>query len=146
MNRIEKVTIFKAPRARVWRALSDVGEFNTWFKVNLSGSFTPGATLRGPVTYPGHEWLIAELIVERVEPEHHLSFRWHPAAIERGVDHSAEPHTLVSFDLAEVPAGTRLSLVESGFDQLPPHRREAAFRMNERGWASQLENLARHVA
>jgi len=53
---------------------------------------------------------------------------------------------LVEFRLEERGDGTLLTLTESGFAKLPPERRGEAFRMNEGGWAEQLENIARHVA
>jgi hypothetical protein len=37
-------------------------------------------------------------------------------------------------------------VVESGFDQIPLVRRAEAWRMNDQGWASQMENIERHVA
>ena len=42
--------------------------------------------------------------------------------------------------------GTLLSVVESGFDNVPPERRLGAFRMNSEGWDIQTKNLERHVA
>jgi hypothetical protein len=42
--------------------------------------------------------------------------------------------------------GTLLTVTESGFQKLPPERRAEAFRMNEGGWAEQLQNIERHVA
>jgi uncharacterized protein YndB with AHSA1/START domain len=62
------------------------------------------------------------------------------------VDYASEPTTLVTFTLDETPEGTRLTVVESGFDQLPPARRAEAFRMNEGGWTAQLQNISRHVS
>jgi uncharacterized protein YndB with AHSA1/START domain len=56
-----------------------------------------------------------------------------------------EPPTLVEFTLEKTATGTRLRIVESGFDKLPSKRRDEAFRMNERGWSSQLGNIAQHV-
>jgi uncharacterized protein YndB with AHSA1/START domain len=87
-----------------------------------------------------------EYTIERVDPERELSYRWHPYAVEPGVDYSDEPTTLVVFQLADEAGGTRLTLVESGFDRLPPARRADALRMNDEGWAEQLTNIARHVA
>jgi hypothetical protein len=52
---------------------------------------------------------------------------------------------LVEFHLEAVPEGTRLTIVESGFDGVLPHRRERAFRMNEGGWAAQAENIRKYV-
>ncbi len=123
-DRIEKQVVLKAPRSRVWRALADAGEFGSWFGADLSGqTFAPGARVRGPITYPGYEHLVMEVVVDRVEPERLLSFRWHPNAHDPAADYSQEETTLVVFTLEEVPGGTRLTVVESGFDRIPLARR-----------------------
>ena len=145
-DRIEKQILLRAPRSRVWRAVSDYKQFGEWFRVALEGPFAPGARVRGKVTYPGYEHVTFEVQVERVEPERLLSWRWHPAAIEAGVDYSKEPTTLVVFELEEQSGGTLLKVVESGFDRLPPARRANAFRLNEQGWAAQMENVRRFLA
>ena len=145
-DRIEKQIRLSAPRARVWRALTDTREFGQWFGVKLSGTVAPGAKLRGPITSKGHEHVTLEVTVETVEPEKRFSFRWHPYAIEPGVDYSSEPTTLVVFTLEEVEGGTLLTVVESGFDKIPASRRVKAFEMNSKGWAMQMENIKRHVA
>lgn len=143
-DRIEKTVILKAPRSRVWRSISDAKQFGEWFKVNLDGTFTAGATIHGTITYPGYEGLRLELVVERIEPERYFSYRWHPG--DPRTDYSAEPMTLVEFTLEDVPGGTRLTIVESGFDKIPLARRAEAFRMNEGGWTEQIENIGRYVA
>jgi uncharacterized protein YndB with AHSA1/START domain len=145
-DRIERTIILRAPRSRVWRALASADEFGAWFGLTLEGAFAPGARLTGRRTTPGHEHLTLEISVERIEPEHLLSYRWHPYAIEAGVDYASEPTTLVEFHLAEVADGTQLTVVESGFDRIPLERRALAFRMNEQGWAEQLTHLAAYVA
>jgi len=144
-DRIEKTIVLKAPQSRVWRALTDAKEFGQWFRVNLDGGFAEGATICGRSTHPGYEHLTMEMLIQRIQPEHLFSYRWHPYAVEPGVDYSAEPTTLVEFRLDEVAGGTRLTVVESGFDRLPRARRDEAFRMNDAGWAEQLKNIERHV-
>jgi len=143
-DRIEKSVLLRAPRSRVWRALTDSGEFGTWFQAVLEGPFVVGETVDGRITYPGYEHVRFEVRVERMEPEHLFALRWHPGA-DPPEDPDAEPTTLVEFRLEEVPEGTRLTLVESGFDRLPPERREVAFRQNEQGWTGQMESIRRHV-
>jgi hypothetical protein len=69
-----------------------------------------------------------------MEPERLFSFRWHPFAIEPGIDYSAEPTTLVVFVLEEAPNGVMLTVTEPGFDRIPLERRAKAFAANERGW------------
>lgn len=145
-DRIEKTIELRAPRSRVWRAIATATEFGSWFGVELEGEFVEGTTVFGRMTIPRYEHVRLELRVERVEPERYFSYRWHPAAIDPAVDYSAEPTTLVEFTLEEVGSETRLTIVESGFDQLPIGRRAEAFRMNEGGWKGQIANIARHVA
>jgi uncharacterized protein YndB with AHSA1/START domain len=82
---------------------------------------------------------------ERIEPQHYFSFRWIPYGIDADVDPHAEPTTLVEFRLEPVAEGTLLTIVESGFDRVPAHRRERAFRMNEGGWTAQAENVRKYV-
>jgi uncharacterized protein YndB with AHSA1/START domain len=144
-DRIEKQITLRAPRARVWRAIADSEQFGQWFKVKLAGPFVEGQTVRGQITHPGYEHLAMEIMVERVQPERYLAYRWHPYAIDPAVDYSAEPATLVEFTLEESGPDTVLRIVESGFDRIPAGRRDEAFRMNERGWAGQLKNIERHV-
>ena len=145
-DRIEKQVVLRAPRARVWRALTDTTEFGQWFGVRLEGKFVPGAEVRGPITIPGYTHVVMTVTVERVEPQHLFSYRWHPYAVDPKVDYSSEPTTLVEFKLEDFEGGTRLTVVESGFDRLPVARRAEAFRMNDGGWTAQLRNIERHVA
>jgi uncharacterized protein YndB with AHSA1/START domain len=145
-DRIERRILLQAPRARVWRALTNAEEFGKWFGVNLKGrTFTAGQSTQGQITYPGYEYITFDVHIERLEPERLMSWRWHPAAVERGRDYSQEPTTLVVFELADAEGGTLLSVVESGFDKVPPERRMEAFRMNSGGWDEQVQNIARHV-
>jgi uncharacterized protein YndB with AHSA1/START domain len=144
-DRIEKVVDLAAPVSRVWRALTDHREFGAWFRVRLEGPFVPGQASRGQITYPGYEHVRWEAVVQTMEPEQRFSFTWHPYAVDPKADYSGEPPTLVEFTLEQIPTGTRLRIVESGFDKLPVHRRDEAFRMNEGGWSARAENIARHV-
>src|SRR5258705_13430196 len=146
-DRIERSTLLKAPRARVWRALSNAEEFGDWFGVALKGkTFTAGERVQGNITYPGYEHVVFDIVIERMEPERLLSWRWHPAAVDPAVDYSPEPTTLVVFEIEEGDGGVLLSVVESGFDKIPLARRATAFRMNASGWDGQMKNIEKHVA
>jgi uncharacterized protein YndB with AHSA1/START domain len=144
-DRIEKKILLRAPKSRVWRALTNSDEFGTWFRVKLESGFAVGKTVTGKVTYPGYEHLTFSVDVERMDAERLFSFRWHPYAVDPKIDYSREPTTLVEFRLGEVAEGTMLTVVESGFDRIPAGRRDEAFRMNSQGWAIQMENVQRHV-
>jgi uncharacterized protein YndB with AHSA1/START domain len=145
-DRIEKQTLLRAPRSRVWQALTDSQAFGEWFGAKLADPFAPGARIRGAITHPGYEHVTFEITIERMEPERLFSWRWHPHAIDPGTDYSAEPTTLVVFELAEVADGTLLTVVESGFDGIPLARRLEAYRGNEGGWEWQMQSIAKYVS
>jgi uncharacterized protein YndB with AHSA1/START domain len=144
-DRIERSVFLRAPRAQVWKALSDAKAFGEWFGVKLNGSFAPGARLQGKVTHKGYENYPFEFTIDRIVPERLLSWRWHPNAVDPGVDYSAEPETEVAWQLEDTPGGTVVRVVESGFDALPASRRNAAYEGNEKGWNMQMEAIENYL-
>jgi uncharacterized protein YndB with AHSA1/START domain len=156
-DRIEKKVLLRASLKRVWQALADSGEFGAWFGVRFDGAFMPGATMRGIVTpttvdpevakaQKAYEGAPFEIVIDRMEPERLLSFRWHPFAVEPDYDYSAEPMTLVEFTLEEVAEGVLLTVVESGFDRIPIKRRAKAFTANAGGWGMVVGLIALYVS
>lgn len=145
-DRIEREIMLKATRARVWRAISNAEEFGNWFGVTFKNvTFAAGKKVLGQINIPGYEHIVFEIVIERLEPEKLMSWRWHPYAVDPSIDYSKEESTLVVFELKEVEGGTLLKVVESGFDKVPPERRLEAYRMNSGGWESQLRNIEKHV-
>jgi uncharacterized protein YndB with AHSA1/START domain len=144
-DRIEKIIDLNAPIERVWRAVSDHKEFGTWFRVELEAPFVVGQEATGRITYPGYEHLTWKAKVVAIEPLRRFAFTWPPYGIDPDVDYSKEEPTLVEFLLEPNGAGTRLTIIESGFDKVPAHRREEAFRMNDGGWTQQAQNIKAHV-
>ena len=154
---IEKQILLRAPLKRVWQALSNSTEFGTWFGVTFDAPFEPGAKMAGRAAptqvdadvakgQKPYEGLPFEITIERMEPERLFSFRWHPYAIERGVNYSMEPTTLIAFTLEPVADGVMLTVTESGFDQIPLERRAKAFTANEKGWATQMRLIEAYLA
>ncbi|MDA7949476.1 MAG: SRPBCC family protein [Hyphomicrobiaceae bacterium] len=145
-DRIVKTIELKAPVSRVWRALTDPDEFGQWFRVKLDGPFRPGALSTGTMTFPGYEHYPWRAVVERMDHEQFLSFRWHDFDEESGVDISKQPVTLVEFRLEPTNEGTRLTITESGFEAIPDPRRIEVLRENTEGWNIQADNIATHVS
>ena len=144
-DRIEREILLRAPRTRVWEALTDAQQFGQWFGVIPSAAFSVGKTVNAKVTIKGYEHVTFAITIVEVTPETRFSWRWHPHAIDPQKDYSTEPTTLVEFSLEEAPGGSRLRVVESGFDQIPLSRRVEAFRGNSDGWTAQMQNIARYV-
>jgi uncharacterized protein YndB with AHSA1/START domain len=156
-DRIEKHIVLRAPRDRVWRALTDSSEFGSWFGMRLDGPFLPGAHVRGtivPTTVDAgvaaaqkeYEGFPFEIIIEKIEPTRLFSFRWHPFATERDVDYSNEPTTLVEFVLEDASGGVMLTVAESGFERIPLARRAKAFTANEQGWTMVITLIEKYLA
>jgi uncharacterized protein YndB with AHSA1/START domain len=156
-DRIEKQIRLDAPLERVWRAISDARQFGAWFGVDFDGDFAAGARLAGRITptkvdaevaksQEPHAGTVFQITVERIEPMRLFSFRWHPFAVDAGVDYDAEPTTLVAFELEEAAGGTLLTVTESGFDQIPLARRAEAFTANEQGWEAQMKLIEKYLA
>lgn len=157
LNQIQKSIVFKASPERVWAAVSDSTRFGAWFGVKFDGPFVAGSAIAGTVTPTQVDADVARLQephkgkrfvihVELIEPMTRFAFRWHPFAIDPNHDYSHEPMTLVTFELAEDPGGTRLTITESGFDQIPLERRASAFKANDGGWTHQLRLIEKYLA
>ena len=156
-DKIEKQVTLRAPLAKVWHAIADSKQFGAWFGLEAGGPFVAGTTLnvriaptqvdpdiaKGQQPYAGTPF---ELIVDTIDPMRRFAFRWHPFAVDKSVDFSNEPTTLVTFDLEEVSGGTKLTITESGFDKLPLERRAKAFAANDGGWTKQIELITKYLA
>lgn len=156
-DRIEKKVMLRAPRPRVWRAISDAQEFGHWFGVKFEAPFVAHTSIKGklmPTTVDEevaksqkpYEGYIFEFVIDRIEPQRLFSFRWHPYAVDPNVDYSKEPTTLVVFELEEVSGGTMLTISESGFDQIPLERRAKAFEANTGGWNAQAQLVEKYLS
>jgi uncharacterized protein YndB with AHSA1/START domain len=156
-DHIQKNILLRAPRSRVWRAVADPQEFGSWFGLKIEGQVSPGSKVTGtivPTTVDAtvakqqreYEGLQFEMTIDRVEPERLFSFRWHPSAVDRDVDYTAEPTTLVAFEIEEREGGVLLTVTESGFDRIPAARRAKAFAANEQGWTKQTKLIEEYLA
>ena len=85
-----------------------------------------------------------DILIERMEPERVFAWRWHPGSVQ-DLEILADPETEVVFELEEVPGGTLLTVVESGFEAIPIARRARAFEENSEGWTEQIKNIETHL-
>jgi uncharacterized protein YndB with AHSA1/START domain len=144
LARIERKTLIRAPRSRVWKAISDLEQFSAWFRVKAEGVFQPGARVRMTSTYKGHEGTVFYLTIDEISPEHRFSWRWNPHS-ELPPEDTTAPATVVEFRLEDADGGTLVTVTESGFDRVDPAHRAKAFADNSEGWKIQMENLSAYV-
>lgn len=143
---IERSVFLRAPRARVFRALTDPAELSAWFGVRFEGRVEPGARLRMTTTSTEFPVTTFDVLVEEVDPPRRLSWRWHPGMDQPGPGEPWDDLTRVTFTLEDAPGGTRLHLLETGFTAIALARRARVHAENVEGWDFQLAALERHVA
>lgn len=130
-DRIERQMTFQAPRDAVWAALTEPEQIRKWFGNEAELDLRPGG--EGVFRWGEVE---VRVTVEEVNPPSRFSYRWEPSQTPTG-----GPTTLVEFELEEIQGGTRLSLVESGFESLSAESRQE----NEFGWDEELGDLRAFV-
>ena len=142
LTRIERSIFIRAPRARVWRAIANAEEFSTWFNVEAEGAFAPGANVRMRCLHPGYDHIRFSIEIESIEPERRLVWRWHPGSEQPP---AGEEPTHVEFVLADEDGGTRVTVIESGFDRISLARRAKAYEENTQGWIEQMKALQKYL-
>ncbi|MBN6037284.1 SRPBCC domain-containing protein [Amycolatopsis sp. 195334CR] len=136
-DRIERTVELAQPPAKVWAALTTAEGLGTWFGNQATIDLRPG----GSAQLKWDTGDAADLRVERVEEPSVFGFTWHIYGLPEG-----DPRrTYVEFTLEPVDAGTRLTVVESGFGQLSADDHEKAFGGNVKGWAAELGELIEYL-
>ncbi len=136
-DRIERTVDLAHPPATVWAALTTAEGLASWFGQQATIDLRPGGSASMKWDH-GHT---ADMRVERIEEPAVFGFTWHIY----GLPDDDPRRTYVEFTLEPTDAGTRLTVVESGFSQLSQEAHQAAFEGNTRGWASELGELADYL-
>ena len=143
--RIDRTVEIKAPPERVWRALTNAKELSTWFQVTIEGDIAPGNEVWMTSMSKGYEGVRFRVrFMEMIAPTRFV-WQWHPGAVDPNVYYSREPRTTVTFTLEPTEAGTRLSLAETGFDEISLARRAKVFGDNSQGWTEVLVWLSKYA-
>ena len=136
-DRIERTVEIAHPPTTVWAALTTAEGLGAWFGHKAAIDLRPG----GSAQMSWDDGNTADMRIERVEEPFVFGYTWHIY----GLPDDDPRRTYVEFTLEPVGAGTRLTVVESGFAQLPDDGHHAAFDGNTRGWASELGELVDYL-
>ena len=136
-DRIERTVEIRQPPAKVWAALTTAEGLSAWFGQEATIDLRPGgsASMKFGTSHT------AEMRVERVEEPTVFGYTWHIYGLPDG-----DPRrTYVEFTLEPSGGGTRLTVVESGFAQLPEEAYRTAYDANSQGWAGELGELVDYL-
>jgi uncharacterized protein YndB with AHSA1/START domain len=142
---IERETVISAPVERVWAVLTEGEHVGRWFSdAGADIDLRPG----GAIVFRWAEHGTGRAQVVDVEPPRRFSYRWAPMREHWGEEPTDANSTLVEFTLATEGDGTRLKVVESGFEALEgtDEQRRASHEQNTEGWEVQLGNVRDYAA
>ena len=145
LSRIDRTIEIQAPPERVWRALTTADELSAWFQVRIEGEITPGNEVWMTSVHPQHAGQRWPVRILELTPPRRIVWQWHPGEVDPATDYSQEPQTTVTFTLEPSGRGTRLSVAETGFDEIALARRAKAYADNSQGWTEVLVWLQRYV-
>jgi uncharacterized protein YndB with AHSA1/START domain len=136
-DRIERTVELAHPPGQVWAALTTAEGLSSWFGNQAAIDLRPGGPAR--MTWTGGS--AVDMRVERVEEPTVFGFTWQIS----GLPDDDPRRTYVEFTLEPAGAGTRLTVVETGFAQLPEDLSRKAYDGNTQGWMSELGELADYL-
>jgi uncharacterized protein YndB with AHSA1/START domain len=136
-DRIERTVQIAHPPGVVWAALTTAEGLAAWFGDQAAIDLRPGGA--ASMSWAGGH--TADMRVERVEEPVVFAFTW-PIF---GLPEHDPRRTYVEFTLEPAGAGTRLTVTESGFAQLPDGAYRKAYDGNTDGWAKELGELAAYL-
>lgn len=136
-DRIERSIDLAHPPAKVWQAITTAEGLGTWFGQKASVDLRIGGAIQ--LTF-GSDTTV-DLRVERIEPPHVFGYTWGIS----GLPDDDPRRTYVEFTLEPAGEGTRLTVVESGFAQVPDEIYPHAFGGNTEGWRSELAELVEYL-
>ena len=127
MDRIQRDVMIAAPPEVVWEVITQPEHVTQWFAERADFEAKPGTN--GTMSW--EQFGTYEMRVEDADPPRRFSFRW---------DFKEGSSLLVEFTLTEEDGGTRLRLVESGFEARGSDGAE-----HEGGWTKYLKQLREYA-
>jgi uncharacterized protein YndB with AHSA1/START domain len=136
-DRIERTVELAHPPATVWAALTTAEGLRGWF--GDQATIDLGTSKAARVAWTGERG--AELRIERVEEPVIFGFTWQV----HGMPEDDPRRTYVEFTLQPRDGGTLLTVVESGFAQLPEDTYDVTYKSHLEGWPRELADLAAYL-
>jgi len=133
-DRVDRTIEINATPDRVWRVLTSAADLGTWFRVTIEGEIAAGREVWMTSLSPGYTGQRFQVRFKELTPQRRLVWEWHPGAVDPAVDYSREPWTTVTFTLEPSATGTRLSVSETGFNDISLARRAKVYADNTQGW------------
>jgi uncharacterized protein YndB with AHSA1/START domain len=138
-DQIKSELILPADPQTVWeKSFGSADALATWFLPIKEGTYKPGETL----TFDCGE-TVAQARILTVNPPNKFAWQGHPGGPHKLTDYPESEMTTTTFQLEPHPEGTKLTVIESGFSNIPEPRRAFAHQDNSNGWEIVLPMIAK---
>jgi uncharacterized protein YndB with AHSA1/START domain len=138
-NTITRTLELAHPQAKVWAALTTLEGLTAWFGTSADGAVAAGQDVR--MRWQEYDDGTKTLSIKVVDPMSAFAFTWGISGAPEG-----DPRqTYVEFALEPTGSGTRLTVTESGFAQLPDEWLKPSYQGNVEGWRAELDELVAHL-
>jgi uncharacterized protein YndB with AHSA1/START domain len=140
-NTIQREVVINASKEKVYNAIANSEEVIKWFPDSIEGTYAVG---EHPLfVFEGHGK--AQMYIVDAKPHEYFAYRWIPGGSDFVGDVTKVPNTLVEFKIAEEGGACKVTMTESGFEQLAKEKGKESFKMNSGGWDYFiLDSLAKH--
>ena len=143
---VRRTVTIASPIDKVWAAITEPAHLVRWFGQRAElPELAVGA--RGMLGFDGYGDY--PLRVEELDPPRAIAYRWSnddttpPADTDAADEVVFARSTVFRFTLEEIPEGTALTVVETGFDGLTDPA--AAMASNREGWTSEIDELVAYA-
>jgi uncharacterized protein YndB with AHSA1/START domain len=138
-NAITRTLDLTHPREKVWAALTTIDGLTRWFGSSAEGEVAPGEDV--VMRWEQYDNAEQVLAIKVVEPMTRFAYCWRIS----GAPTDDPRRTYVEFVLDPGAGGTRLTVTESGFAQLPDEWLEQSYSGNTEGWRAELGELVAYL-
>ena len=137
---VRRTITIAAPVEKVWAAITEAEHLAKWFPQRaVLGEVAVGAV--GEFEFDGYGTFPVQ--VEELDPPRMIAYRWGNDDAAPVVPLDPAHSTVFRFTLEPIETGTRLTLVESGFDTLTDPA--AGMEGNRGGWDVELDELVAYL-
>ncbi len=138
-NEIRRTIVLPVARQKVWEAITDPKKLVKWFGNHIEMDRLAVGEM---IIFGWDEDLVRGMIAE-VSPQNRFAYHWE-AGHNNSEPYEEMPTTLVTFTLSDVPEGTQLTMVETGFAALPDNLKLWQLQENNSGWDAELKDLTEY--
>jgi uncharacterized protein YndB with AHSA1/START domain len=135
---VERSIWIKAPRERVWRAVTDPQQLEQWYAKGCPWQI-PVLQVGGTVRFYNTDTDIQLATIEVLDPPRQFTLRWLPDPA------MPEAALLNTFLLVEENDGTRVTVIQSGYESLPAETRQQWLDADTSAYTTIVENLKSYL-